>query len=290
MGSAWKDAIRSWGRAPAAPKIGLALGGGFARGIAHIGVLRAFERHQIPVFAIAGVSAGAIVSSAFASGVCAGEIGLAGASMRFHDVARWRLSRMGLADSDRMTQFLEKLLKKFRFEDMAIPLSVVATDLATGEPVVFSGTGDVTVPIRASCAYPGLYQPVMHEGRYLVDGAMSMEIPAHPLCRMGAERIISVHLPMKRRAEAPGNMLEVVNRCFQVMQHRTEESWRRYTDLVIAPDVAEMEWDSFASAEKLMDAGERAAMEAMPTIRSWWTDEPAPPPMPRETPVCGLRA
>ncbi|MSV28494.1 MAG: patatin family protein [Bryobacterales bacterium] len=253
----------------AGPSIGLALGGGFARGIAHVGVLRVFARYGIPVHAIAGVSAGAIVASAFASGASADEIGLVGASMRFKDVASWRLSAMGLAKSECMTQFLRRLLKRGSFEEMQIPLAVVATDLATGNPVIFSGTGDVSLPIRASCSYPGLFQPVVHQGRFLVDGAMSMEIPAKPLRALGVDRVISVHLPMRRKAEAPDNMLQVVNRCFQIMQRQAEGAWRRQSDLVIAPDVSEMAWDAFGNADQLIEAGEKAALAALPKILSW---------------------
>ncbi len=251
------------------PRIGLALGGGFARGIAHVGVLRVLARYGIPVHAIAGVSAGAIVASAFASGASADEIGLVGASMRFKDVASWRLSTMGLARSECMTRFLRRLLKKSAFEEMQVPLAVVATDLATGDPVIFGGKGDVSLPIRASCSYPGLFQPVVHNGRFLVDGAMSMEIPAGPLRSMGVDRVVSVHLPMRRNAGAPDNMLQVVNRCFQIMQRQTEGAWRRQSDLVIAPEVSETAWDAFGNAEQLIEAGEKAALAAIPRILSW---------------------
>src|SRR5215470_17822293 len=138
-----------------APRIGLALGGGFARGIAHAGVLRAFERRGIPLHCITGVSAGSIVAAAFASGTGADDIGLVGASMRFKDVARWRIRRTGFLGSERMKRFLEGLLKTYRFEEMRIPLGIVATDLCNGEAVSFRATGDVILPIRASCAYPG---------------------------------------------------------------------------------------------------------------------------------------
>ncbi len=100
------------------PKIGLALGGGFARGIAHVGVLQVFERHHIPIHCIAGVSAGSIVAAAYASGTTPAEIGVAGCAMRFGDVARWSLSRMGFVVSERMKRFLERLLKQSRFENM----------------------------------------------------------------------------------------------------------------------------------------------------------------------------
>ena len=146
----WLPQLRLWGPRPKpviAPgsgeprKIGLALGGGFARGIAHVGVLRVLERNHIPIHCVAGVSAGAIVAAAFASGATAEEIGKVGCSMRFADVARFSLCRLGFVDSVRMARFLRKLLKSFRFEEMRIPLGVVATDIATGEPVMFRTEG-----------------------------------------------------------------------------------------------------------------------------------------------------
>jgi NTE family protein len=160
------------------PRIGLALGGGFARGIAHAGVLEVFERHRVPIHCITGVSAGSIVAAAYASGAPPADIARAGCAMRFGDVARWSLCRMGFVVSERMQKFLSRLLRCYRFEEMAIPLGVLATDVATGESVCFRDSGDVFLPVRASCSYPGLFQPVRHDGRMLVDGAMSMEIPA----------------------------------------------------------------------------------------------------------------
>ena len=258
---------------PVPPKIGIALGGGFARGIAHAGVLRAFERNGIPIHCIAGVSAGSIAAAAYASGASPEEIAAAGCAMRFGDVARWSLSRIGFVVSERMKRFLERLLKNYRFEEMRIPLGVIATDVCTGEPVSFYGTGDVFLPIRASCSYPGLFQPVHCDGRLLVDGAMSMEIPAG-LCRtLGATHVISVHLPPPSNAHPPRNVFQVVNRCFQIMQTRTENSWRAESDLVIAPDVSNVEWDGFTSGPDMLAAGEAAAMAALPAIRRWFPPE-----------------
>ena len=177
---------------------------------------------------------------------------------------------MGLVSSERMEPFLHRMLKCFRFEDMKIPLGVVATDLAMGDPVFFRDRGDVVMPIRASCSYPGLFRPLLHEGKLLVDGGISMEVPALLLRQMGATHVVSIHLPMQQSA-APGvhNMFEVINRCFQIMQTRTEKEWRQYSDLVLVPDVGGMEWDAFGSADKLIQAGEIAALEAMPKIKAW---------------------
>jgi NTE family protein len=264
--------LNSTSRPPATPRIGLALGGGFARGVAHAGVLRVFEREGIPLHCITGVSAGSIVAAAYASGAGAEEIGRAGCAMRFGDVARWSICRMGFVVSERMKRFLERLLKNYRFEDMRIPLGVVATDLCTGGPVEFRGSGDVFLPIRASCSYPGLFQPVRFDNQLLVDGAMSVEIPARMARDMGATHVISVHLPAPACARAPSNMFQVVYRCFQIMQTHHENDWRKASDLVIAPDVSGVEWDGFECGSQMIDAGEKAAVSALPRIREWLRD------------------
>jgi len=251
-------------------RIGLALGGGFARGIAHAGVLKVLEQHHIPIHCIAGVSAGSIVAAAYASGATPEEIARAGCSMRFGDVGRWRLGRLGLVGSERMNRFLERLLKTYQFEEMRIPLGVLATDLATGKTVSFTGTGRVFDPIRASCSYPGLFHPVRHRGQLLVDGAMSMEIPAALARQLGATHVISVHLPTQDPRTQPSNVFQVVNRCFQILQSRSEDGWRSETDLVIAPDVRGVDWDAFGSGPTLIEAGEAAALAALPKIQDWF--------------------
>ena len=253
----------------AVPRIGLALGGGFARGIAHAGVLRIFEQHHIPLHCITGVSAGAIVAAAYASGADADEIARVGCQMRFRDVAKWSICRMGVMGSERMKRFLEGLLKRYRFEEMRIPLGVVATDLCTGKPVSFRDEGDVFLPIRASCAYPGLFQPVRDDDRLLVDGAMSMEIPAVVARELGATHVISVALPAPPCRRPPKDVFQVIRRCFQIMQGRSEDGWRSASDLVIAPDLKSIEWNGFESGPEMVKAGEAAALAALPIIESW---------------------
>jgi NTE family protein len=271
--SALPDAI-----AAPPPRIGLALGGGFARGIAHTGVLNVLQRSGIPIHCITGVSAGAIVAAAFASGASPDEIARAGCAMTFGDVASWSLCRMGFVASERMNRFLERLLKKYRFEEMKAPLGVIATDLATGEPVHFRDSGDVCLPIRASCSYPGLFKPVRWDGRLLVDGAMSMEIPALLARQLGATHVISVHLPAPDGDVPVNNVFQVVNRCFQILQTRVEEGWRHHSDLVISPDVRYVEWNGFQCGPQLISAGEAAAEAALPAIRNWLTDSEGPIP------------
>jgi len=252
-------------------RMGLALGGGLARGIAHAGVLRVLEQHRIPIHCITGISAGAIVAAAYASGTAPEEMASAGCSMRFGDVGRLRLGRLGFADSKCMNRFLERLLKSYRFEQMRVPLGVLATDLTSGEPVTFAGSGSVFEPIRASCAIPGLFEPVRHNGRLLVDGVLSMGVPAALARQLGATHVISVPLPVGGPKAEPSNMLQVVNRCFQILQSRLENSWRSETDLVIAPDVSGVEWNAFGRGPELVEAGEAAAWASLPKIQEWFS-------------------
>ena len=250
-------------------RIGLALGGGFARGIAHAGVLKVLEERNIPIHCVAGVSAGSVAAAAFSSGASAAEIAGIGSAMRFKDVARFSINRLGFVNTERMALFLQKLLKRFRFEDMRIPLGIVATDLATGEPVVFRDRGDVTTPLRASCSYPGLFQPVRDDARLLVDGSMSMAVPSLVCRALGATHVISVNLPSPGWKSAGANFLNVVNRCIQIVQSRIVQDWRAASDIVITPEVGSFGWNGFGNADQLIRAGEAAAREAVATIEGW---------------------
>ena len=268
---------RRRGDAEGTPRIGLALGGGFARGIAHSGVLKVFEEHRIPLHCITGVSAGAIVAAAYASGTPAADIAKVGSSMRFRHVAKWSICRMGFMGSERMKRFLEGVLKVHRFEDMTTPLGVLATDLCTGEPVSFRDTGDVFLPIRASCSYPGLFQPVPYGDRLLVDGAMSIEVPALLARQLGATHVISVSVPPPTCVRPPSDILQIVRRCFQIMQRHSEGVWRDASDLILTPDLKSIDWNGFEAGPELVKAGEAAATEALPAIREWLSPPAAAP-------------
>ncbi|HCC56715.1 MAG TPA: hypothetical protein DEQ47_05535 [Solibacterales bacterium] len=257
-------------------RIGLALGGGFARGIAHIGVMKVLEEEHIPLHCIAGVSAGSIVAAAWASGRPAAEIAAVASHMRLYDFAFFSLCRLGLMHTERMNAFLHKLLKVYRFEEMQVPLGIVATDLKSGEAMLFCKHGDVTTPIRASCSFPGLFQPVAFQGQLLTDGAIAMEVPAAAARHMGANHVLSISLPYEDLTE-PTNVAGVVNRCFQILQLRTEDSWRKHSDLVVTPPVDHIGWNGFQHASQLVAAGEAAARAALPQLREWLGTTAMPP-------------
>jgi NTE family protein len=250
-------------------KIGLALGGGFARGIAHLGVLEVLEENRVPLAAITGVSSGAMMAAAYASGTPLYKLDELARRMKFKDVAGWTISRMGLMTSHRMNTFLRRLLAVHKFEDMWIPLGVVACDLKTGDPVVFSQHGDVVSAVRASCAYPGLFRPIAIGGKLLVDGGMALDVPAPTARQLGAAKVIAVSLEMDEVPQDPSNLAQVINRCFQILQAQTGPSWRPDADLVLTPKINTFDWDSFDQTERLIMAGRQAAEAALPQIEEW---------------------
>jgi NTE family protein len=251
------------------PAIGLALGGGFARGIAHIGVLKVLEEAGIPIRVVTGTSVGALIGAAYCSGLSCDELNEVAHAVRFTTFARWTLSRYGFASNDRMVAFLDRTLKVKTFEELRIPLGVAATDFNTGEGVVFH-SGAITDAVRASCAYPGMFLPVEIRGRYLIDGMLSHPVPTRPLREMGAERVVAVHLKSTwANGGAPRHLLDVIGQSFAIAQDAMSGLWRDAADLVIEPDVAGFAYDDFKRADELIHAGETAMRNALPEVREW---------------------
>lgn len=251
------------------PAIGLALGGGFARGIAHIGVLKVLEEEGIPVRVVAGTSVGALIGATYCSGLSIAELEDVARNTRFATFARWTLSRCGFASNDRMISFLTRTLKVRTFEELRIPLGVTATDFNTGEGVVFH-SGSIIDPVRASCAYPGMFLPVEIRGRYLVDGMLSHPVPTRPLREMGADRVLAVHLKGTwSKGGAPRHLFDVIGQSFAIAQDAMSSLWRQAADLIIEPDVAGFAYDDFKHAGDLIRVGEMAMRAALPEVRKW---------------------
>lgn len=252
---------------PHRPRFGLALGGGFARGIAHIGVLKVLEEENIPVDYVAGTSVGAIIGASYCSGMTAAELAKMAGTLRFSDFARLTLSRYGFYNNDRMVRFFARVLKKSTFADLAIPLAITATDFRTGEAVVFS-KGGLIDPIRASCAYPGMFLPVEIDGHSYIDGMLAYAVPTTPLRQMGADRVIGIYLSAHwNNARAPRHVFEVIGHCFSIAQSKLSESWMKDANLVIEPDVDGFTYDCFERAPELIAVGEAAMRAALPQVR-----------------------
>jgi NTE family protein len=262
------------------PRVGLALGGGFARGIAHVGVIRVLEAHNIPIDLVCGTSVGALVAATYASGTSLGEMERQGAETQFRDFGRWTISRLGIATNERLETYLQKFTTKHLFSEMKVPLVIVATDLIEGKTVHFT-EGEIGPALRASCAYPGLFLPVEHEGRILVDGFLTELVPSVAAKKMGADIVIAVHLEPGLLDTAPRSMIEVISRSFSILQSSAVQSWRAATDVLIEPNVHHILWDEFSKTPQLVAAGEAAAHDAIPKIKALLDkrfSEPANPP------------
>lgn len=277
---------------PRPPKIGIALGGGFARGLAHIGVLKVLEEENIPVDFIAGTSVGSVIGAAYASGISAKELEEVASLVRFKDFSRWTFSRFGLFSNDKMSIFLRKILRCKTFEELKIPLAIAATDIITGEAAVFT-KGDLVDPVRASCAYPGMFQPVKVDGRLMVDGLLAHAVPAAPLREMGAERVISVYLAAHWvKPGGPRHVFDVIGQCFSIAQERMCGPWKAASDVILEPAIGEFAYDDFVRSKDLIQCGEVAARAAMEQIRTWFPAKTAviTPAIPTVIPDAGWQA
>jgi NTE family protein len=254
---------------PGVPRLGvsLALGGGFARGYAHLGVLRTFRENAIPVTSIAGSSIGSILGAAYASGVPLPRIINKCREIRFRDFAKWRVSRFGLASNERLGALVQKLFGTKQFEDLMLPLAIVATDLGTGDPVVFR-QGNLGEAIRASCAFPGLFEPIQIGTRCLADGGIVAPVPTRAAREMGAEIVVGVSVGLHDgQRGAPTNIFQVVSRAVSAAQKHQLEAWERYADLVLRPAVQGLAWDDFDRIDEAIEAGSVAARPAVPRLK-----------------------
>jgi NTE family protein len=183
-----------------------------------------------------------------------------------------------------MVAFLTRTLKVKTFEELRIPLGVTATDFNTGQGVVFH-SGSIIDPIRASCAYPGMFLPVNIRDRWLVDGMLSHPVPTRPLREMGAERVIAVHLKGQWSKDgAPRHLFDVIGQSFAIAQDQMSHLWKGAADVVVEPDVAGFAYDDFKRAGELMRSGEAAMREALPKVRKW-LETPAEAPSASRSPV-----
>lgn len=252
------------------PRIGLALSGGAARGMAHVGVLRVLLENNIPVDFVAGTSAGALVGGALCAGMSLEEIEGISRHMRWRDMGRMTLSRLGVQSSARMEEFIRARFPTTRFEELKIPFAAVATDLHTGSAVVMSGEGDVAFAIRASCCIPGWYVPVTDEkGRQLVDGGLVAVIPTAAVRSLGADIVIAVDVNAEgaKFLGTPQSAIGILLQSMMVVQRTASAHQLQDADVVIRPRVGHIRWDEVGRADELISAGAEAARSTIERIK-----------------------
>src|SRR5580704_15097847 len=225
------------------PRVGLALAGGFARGIAHIGVLRVFREAKIPIDVVAGTSVGALIGVGYCAGTPLEIMERVASETKFTDFGRWTPSWLGLATNNRLEDFVARFTTIKRFEELQKPLAIATTDINLGLPVYYHG-GPLAPPLRASCAYPGLFVPVKYEGRTLVDGFLTALVPIEGVLLLGAELVIAVYLEAGA-VDEPRTFTDVLSRSFTIIQKHADLEWRRNVDVIIEPDVTPFAWDDF---------------------------------------------
>ena len=253
------------------PTIGLALSGGAARGLAHVGVLRALLEQQIPIDYVAGSSAGSIVGGALAAGMTIDEIEALGRSLRWRHIGRLTMARGGVMSNKRLEHFLRARLPKTRFEDLAIPFAVVATDLITGTGVIMRDEGDIALAIRASCTIPGWYVPVSDsQGHQLVDGGLIAVIPATFARALGADIVISVDVNSDGATFFGSSMRSVFGVILQSMlvaQRTASAKQIAESDYVITPKLGHIRWDQLRRADELIKLGYEAGLSCAAEIK-----------------------
>ena len=248
-------------------KIGVALGGGAAKGFAHIGVIKMLEANGFEPVVISGTSAGSVVGALYASGMDAFEMQEKAVALDQASIRDVRLFSGGLIQGQKLQDYVNELLGNRNLQQMRKPLAVVATQLETGERTVFT-RGNVGQAVRASSSIPGVFEPVAISGKTYVDGGVVSPVPVDAARQLGAEVVIAVDISSKASGQRPDGLLGTVNQSIAIMGQRLGEQELARADVVIRPQVLDIGAADFAQRDRAIVEGEKAAQAAMPQIRA----------------------
>ena len=246
--------------------IGLALGGGAALGVAHVGVLKALEEMAVEVRIVSGTSIGAFVAALMALGVPTNRMREIAHEMDWLDVAKLSISRYGLMSNEKLRKLLRKEVGDATFEDTIMPLAIVATNISNGKKVVIQ-EGDIATAIMASTALPGLFTPVNWEGQLLVDGGLTENVPITPLYSMGAKITLGVDLIFKRHYGKPNNIVDVLTNAIDIAINNGNLMQLRKADALILPDLSQFAIFRNEDIDALIQAGYISARLELQKIR-----------------------
>lgn len=250
--------------------VGVALSGGTARSVLHVGVLKALAESGIPVNYIAGTSGGAIAAAIYAFGEPIDVMEKVATGLSWWKLASIRLSRLGFISSHPIEAFLDKTLQGARFEDLGIPCAIPVTDLATGERVVFT-RGPVARVVRASCSIPQIYLPVDIDGRPYVDGGLSEYLPVESVQGLGPQFTIGVNLNTRLRDyTTPRHRLGLVIQFTSMVARQNVGASVARADYVLHPDVDSYSPFDFSAAGELIELGYRLTMASADDIKRAW--------------------
>lgn len=260
--------------APVQPKkvrIGLALGGGAARGFAHIGVIKALEAQGIVPEIVVGTSAGSVVGSLYASGLNGFALQKTALAMDEATISDWALplfsKSTGLLKGEALQNYVNKAVGNVPMEKLKLRFGAVATDLKTGQPILFN-KGNTGMAVRASSSVPSVFQPVVIGGKTYVDGGLVAPVPVRFVREMGADFIIAVNISSATEGAATASSLDVLMQTFSIMGQRLNHFELKDADIVITPALGNMGSSDFAGRNLAILAGEQAAAAVMPQIKA----------------------
>lgn len=249
------------------PRVGLALGGGAARGFAHIGVIQVLEESGIQVDLVVGTSAGSVVATLYAAGSGGIALSKLADGMDESTLADWAFPGRGLIRGEALAKYIRDHVAGKSIEQMRIPLGIVATDLDSGAPILFR-RGDPGVAVRASSAVPAVFQPVRIGPREYVDGGLVSPVPVRFAREMGADVVIAVDISALPDGNATGDAMRMLLQTFSIMGRSINQFELRDADVVLTPSLAGISSADFALRKRSIAAGRDAAIAALPALRA----------------------
>ena len=248
--------------------IALALGGGFSRGFAHLGVLEVLEQEQIPISIIVGTSVGGLLGAAYADGISIRDLCDLGRRVRVRDFLRFHQSEQGVKKKDCIGDFVQEWFRATVVEELPIPTAIVTTDLNTGAPYIFT-RGPIELAIRASCAFPGLVKPVEYEGHLLADGCIVAPVPTAIAAGISGGCVLGVSVGSNAaRASLSENMVQAFDPGFRAsLGNELESSSSRHMDILLEPQVRHIDWNDFSRVDEAFAAGAEAMHHALASLR-----------------------
>ena len=251
------------------PKLGLALGGGAARGFAHIGVIQVLEEAGLRPDFVAGTSAGSVVAALYASGKTGAQLQQIGESMEEAAITDWTLPvfNSGILRGDALARYVNQQVGGRAIENMTVPLGIVATDLYSGEMMVFQ-KGDTGKAVRASSAVPAIFQPVKISGRSYVDGGLVSPVPVRAARSMGAQVVLAIDISSPPDSSGSDNTITVLLQTASIMGKSINAFELKEADVVVRPDLRAVSSADFSSRKKAIEAGRRAMLELLPQLRA----------------------
>ncbi|HSI50889.1 MAG TPA: patatin-like phospholipase family protein [Ideonella sp.] len=253
--------------APKPPRIGLALGGGAARGFAHIGVIQVLEEQGIKPDLIVGTSAGSLVAALYASGKSGTELAALAQGMDESALTDWAFPGRGLIRGDALARYVRTQTRNLNIEQMKVPLGIVATDLDDGTAVLFQ-RGDTGAAVRASSAVPAVFQPVKIGTREYVDGGLVSPVPVRFARQMGADLVIAVDISSPPDGAATGDAFHLLLQTFAIMGRSINRFELKDADIVLRPGLVGVSSADFASRAKAVQSGREAALAQVAALKA----------------------